>query len=88
MVIVPPYCGLPSLSHQLPVVVVVFLVVVGVVMVVVLVVGLDVVGVDVVDDSGVDDVVDVLQDARTSVVTMRQVSTIQIAPFFIQSSFL
>ena len=40
------------------------------------------VSVDVVD-VGVDVVVDVAQDAKTSDVTMRQVSTIQIAPLFI-----
>jgi hypothetical protein len=66
----PPYCGLPRLSHQFPVVVVV-VVIGGAVAVVVVVV-----------DVGVD-VVEVPQDAKTSDVTMRQVNTIQIAPLFI-----
>ena len=47
-------------------------------------VGVDVdvdVGVDILVDVEVD--VDVLQDTKTSDVTMRQVSTIQIAPLFI-----
>jgi len=82
---VPPYCGLPRLSHQLPLAaVVVDIVVVGVVgmtVVVDVVVRVDV-------DVGVDvDVVDVAQDAKTSDVTMRHVSTIQIAAFFIYNSF-
>jgi hypothetical protein len=81
----PPYIGLPSLSHQCPVVavVVVVFVVVGddeVVVVVVLVVEGVVVGVVV--------VLDVVQDAKTNDVTIRQVSTIQIAPLFIHTSFL
>ena len=42
-----------------------------------------VVGIDVVVDVGVD-VLNELQDAKTSDITMRQVNTIQIAPFFIQ----
>ena len=37
-------------------------------------------------DASVIDVVDVLQDARTSEITMRQVSAIQINPLFISSS--
>jgi hypothetical protein len=52
----------------------------AVLLVVVVVVG---VGVDV----DVDVVVDVAQDAKTSDVTMRHVSTIQIAPLFIWTSF-
>jgi hypothetical protein len=89
-VIIPPYCGLPRLSHQLPVpAVVVGFVEVGavlavvtggeVVFVVVVVVVMGAVAVEV-------DVVDVLQDARTSEITMRQVSAIQINPLFISSS--
>jgi hypothetical protein len=89
-VIIPPYCGLPRLSHQLPVpAVVVGFVEVGavlavvtggeVVFVVVVVVVMGAVAVEV-------DVVDVLQDARTSEITMRQVSAIQINSLFISSS--
>jgi hypothetical protein len=60
-------------------------VVVGVVAVVVVFVV--VVVVLVVVDVGVDVVVFVVQDARTSDVTMRQVNNIQMVPFFIQTSF-
>ena len=76
---VPPYVGVPSLSHQFPVTVVVVEVEVGGAVVVVVVVVVDV-GVDVVV------VVVLLQDAKTIDVTMRQVSAIQIAPFFIHTS--
>jgi uncharacterized membrane protein len=81
--IVPPDCGVPRLSHQLPVTVVV----VGAAVVVAVAVGWVVVVVvvvvmDVVVDVGMD-VVDVAQDAKTRDVTMRQVSTIQIIPLFI-----
>jgi hypothetical protein len=88
MVIVPPYCGVPRLSHQVPVatVVVVDAVVVGTV-VVTLVVGFVVwVGVVVVVDVEIDVVPE--QDTKTSDVIMRNVSTIQIAPLFIHTSFL
>jgi len=78
----PPYCGLPRLSHQFPVTaVVVAVVVVGVVVVVVVVVVVLVVDVGV----EVDDVV-LLHDAKTSDATTRQVSSIQVIPFFIQTS--
>jgi len=86
-VIVPPYCGLPSLSHQLPVVaVVVTVVVIGTDVEVTFVVGA---GTDEEMGEGVDVEVDVLvdvdvpQDAKTSDVTMRQIITTQIAPLFI-----
>ena len=80
----PPYWGFASLSHQLPTVVLVEVVggaVVG------LDVGVDV-GVDVGAEIEVVVVVDFAQDAKTSDVTMRQVSTIQIAPLFITPSLL
>jgi hypothetical protein len=84
---VPPYVGVPSLSHQFPVTVVVVEVEVGGAVVVVVVV-VFVVVVVVVVDVGVDVVVVVvlLQDAKTIDATMRQVSAIQIAPFFIHTS--
>jgi hypothetical protein len=82
----PPDCGVPSESHQFPVGVVVVEVVVGVVVVVVLVVVVVVLVVVVVDVGVV--VVDLEQDAKTIDVTMRQVNIIQMAPFFIQTSFL
>ena len=53
-------------------------------------VGVDVeveVGFDVTVDVGVEVVLDVAQDANTSDVAMRQVTTIQIIPLFIQTSF-
>ena len=85
---VPPYCGVPRLSHQFPlaVVVVVFTEVVVVVVVEdavgVLVVDVVFVGVEV----GVEVWVDVLQDAKTKDATIRKVSTIQIVPFFNETS--
>jgi hypothetical protein len=92
-VIVPPYCGVPRLSHQFPVLVVVALTVTAVVVVditgvevVAEVTGVDVVVIADVIDVVVDveeDVVDVAQDANTRDTTMRQVNTIQIALFFI-----
>jgi len=85
MVSVPPYCGTPSLSHQCPVlaVVVAVVVVTGAVVVVFVVV---VVAIEV--EVAVEVVVVVLaQDARASDVTMRQVSSIQIDPFFITLLF-
>jgi len=86
MVNSPPYCGLPSLSHQFPVVIVVvavgFVVFAVAVMVarVVVLANVDVV-MDVVTDGMVD--VDVLQDPKTSDVTKSQASSTQITPFFI-----
>jgi hypothetical protein len=85
---VPPYVGLPRLSHQFPVTAVVVEVEVGgaVVVVVVVVVVFVVVAVLVGADVDVVVVVVLLQDAKTIDVTMRQVSAIQIAPFFIHTS--
>ena len=89
MVSVPPYCGVPRLSHQFPVEVAVTAVVTAVVDVVDVVVCRLVVVVVVVAAAGVVEVVEVVvvdfeeQDAKTSDVTIRQVSTIQITPFFI-----
>jgi len=84
----PPYCGLPSLSHQCPVVEadVVVVLAVAVVVVLAVVVGIEVC-VEVVVDVLVDDVVDVAQDARASDVTKRQLSAIQIAFLFINLLF-
>jgi hypothetical protein len=84
----PPYCGLPRLSHQLPVPeVVVGFVEVGAVLTVVSGGAVVLVVVVVVVTMAVDvAVVDVLQEARTSDITMRQVSAIQIVPLFMSSS--
>ena len=88
---IPQYCGLPRLSHQFPVAKVVTetaaVVTVDVlveeavvdIFVLVLIDVAEVVEVDVVDEA---------QDAKTSDVTIRKVSTIQIIPLFIQNSFL
>ena len=83
----PPYCGLPNLSHHLPVdavgvdvaawVVDTVVVTFGVVVVVVIVVVCEVV------DACVGVVDDVVQEAKTSDVTIRQVKTIQNIPLFI-----
>ena len=85
-VIVPPYWGVPRLSHQFPVevevavtAVVAAALVVDVVLEVDIVVEVVVTVVDVV----VVVVVDELQDAKTSEITMRLVSATQIIPFFI-----
>jgi hypothetical protein len=85
---VPPYCGVPRLSHHFPVAVVVTAVVTAEVDVVdVGIIAVDVVDVVVVGITFVVDVVSVvlddLQDANTIDITMRHVSTIQINPFFI-----
>ena len=78
MVIVPPYCGVPSESHQFPAalvvvgVVVATAVVVGVVAVVEVLAAVDVVVV------GVDVVVDELQDASNIVVTSKTLKPNQI----------
>jgi predicted TIM-barrel enzyme len=87
---VPPYCGVPRLAHQFPVVVVVAEVVKGdiVGIVVGVVVGVDItvdVGVDLAVDVEVDN--DVLQDAKTIDVNIIKVSTPQINPFFKWTSF-
>ena len=90
-VIVPPYCGWPRLSHQFPPAeVVVDFVKVGAVLAVEIggEVGLVAVVVVVAGAVEVDvDVVDVLQDAKISDITKRQVSAIQIIPLFISSSY-
>jgi len=94
-VITPPYCGVPKLSHQFPVEVVVVVTTtvvdvfvwgdVVVTLVVVAVVALAVVDI-VVDDVVV--VVDELQDANTNESTIRLVNATPIIPFFIAASFL
>jgi len=85
-VIVPPYCGVPWESHQFPVALVVVAVVVVAVVAVVEVFVVVVVLVVVV--VVVDDVVFVVQDAKIIAVTIRQESTIQVIPLFIQTSLL
>jgi hypothetical protein len=86
----PPYCGVPRLSHQFPVVTVVVVLVVetGVVVVVVVVVFVVVVVLPGEVDIDVVGVVVSLQDAKTIDITMRQVSAIQIVPLFIHTSFI
>jgi hypothetical protein len=86
IVIAPPYCGVPRLSHQLPVEVVVTAVVVDCVVVPVVltidvVVVLVVVTIEVVD-VGVDVVVDDLQDANNIAVTINKLKPNQITLFF------
>jgi hypothetical protein len=82
---VPPYCGLPSLSHQLPDIPVVEVVVTLVVVVVEVVEtgATVVVWVVVLEAVVVLVVVDVPQDAKTIDATMRRVMTSQKVPFFI-----
>ena len=84
---VPPYCGLPSESHQWPVGadVTVDLDVTTAEVVVVELVGTTVEVVFVVVVVVV--VLELLQDARMSDVTMRHPSAVQINPFFKVSSF-
>jgi hypothetical protein len=81
----PPYCGLPNLSHQFPVSAVEVDVATWVVDVVVVTFGVVVVVVVVcvVVDACVGVVDDVVQEASTSDVTIRQVKTIQNIPLFI-----
>jgi hypothetical protein len=85
MVIVPPYCGVPSESHQFPAA----LVVVGVVVATAVVVGVVALGIVVVAVVevlavvdvvvvGVDVVVDELQDASNIVVTSKTLKPNQI----------
>jgi hypothetical protein len=95
MVIVPPYWGVPRVSHHFPVVVVVAVMVVAVdvvdvvvdimavVVVVVVTVGVVVVAVVVVAV-----VFDELHDARTSESTRRKVMITQTALFFISLLFI
>jgi len=83
IVIVPPYCGVPRLSHQLPaIVVVVVAIVVGAVVAVVLVVVDVFVSVDVVDDVAVDVLVDVVQDAINIAAISKKLKPNQINLFF------
>jgi hypothetical protein len=85
-VIVPPYFGVPRLSHQSPAAeVVVGAVVVTLAEVVVVVFLILVVVAAVVVDG--DDVVLVIQDAKMRDATRIKVSTIQVIPLFIQTSF-
>jgi hypothetical protein len=93
IVIVPPYRGVPRLSHQFPVedvVVAVAAVVVVLVGVDAVIAVVDVVMIDVVVVLVVDVVVDVvvaeLQDDNTTDITTRLVSSIQKNPFFISTS--
>jgi hypothetical protein len=86
MVSVPPYCGVPSLSHQFPAEpaeVVVGLADDIVAWIVVEVVVLAIVGavVDVV--AGIDIEVEVEHEAKIIDITMRQVKAIQVIPLFI-----
>jgi hypothetical protein len=91
MVSVPPYFGVPRLSHQFPIAaLVVTVVVVGMFVLVVVngefaVVVVVVVFVDV--DMEVEVDVDLAQDVKISEVTTRQVDTIQMAPLFMFPSF-
>jgi hypothetical protein len=87
---VPPYCGLPSLSHQLPVVPVAEVVVAFVVVVVEVVdtVATVVVWVVVLEAVVVVVVVDVPQDAKTIDATMSRVMTSQKVPFFISPPYI
>jgi hypothetical protein len=90
---VPPYCGVPSLSHQFPVPVVVAVTVVAVDVVEVVVDVIAAVVVVVVVSAGgvvaaVVAVVDELQDAKTTEATSRNVTNPQMTPFFINVSFL
>jgi hypothetical protein len=79
MVIVPPGCGVPSESHQLPVAAVVVAVVVGGTAVLVVVVDA---GMDVVVDVGMDVVVDVAQDASSIAATSKKLKPNHINLFF------
>ena len=94
-VIVPPYWGVPRLSHQFPVEVVDTIVVtaavdvveVGAIVEVVVVATFEVVVVVVVDVVvGALVVVDEEQDANTSDIPRRKLSATQIIPFFIYTS--
>ena len=92
---VPPYCGVPRLSHQCPVGVVVTVVVPTADVVVDVVTVVTVADVEVVVDVldiGLVVVVDVVDDfthdAKINDVTMRQVSSTQIIPLFITPPFI
>jgi hypothetical protein len=90
IVISPPYCGFPSLSHQLPEVVVVGIVEVVVVAIDVLVVlgAVMVVVVVEVAAGAVVEVVEVVHDASSMESIISPVNVIQITPFFIQTPSL
>ena len=84
---VPPYCGVPSLSHQFPVVAVVVGVVVLVLVMVDVVFVVDVVDVfDVFID--VEVVVDVAQDATSIAAAIKKLKPNQITLFFNSNSYL
>ena len=89
--ICPPYCGLPSESHQFPVavvVVVVAVVVCGKVVVVLVVVDVAVLIDVVVDvDMDVEIVVDVAQDTSSIVATIKKLKPNQTSLFFIFYSY-
>lgn len=89
IVIVPPYCGVPSLSHQLPALVVVAVTVgvkVGCGVVVGVKEGVGIVAVEVtlvvVFDVGADVVLDVAQDASNIAATIKKLEPSQIILFF------
>jgi hypothetical protein len=83
-VTVPPYCGVPSESHQFPVeAVVVTVVVIGVVVVEVVVVVVVLVVVVTIVDVGVDVFVDVEQDAISMEATIKRLKHNHIILFFI-----
>ena len=96
MVIVPPYCGAPSLSHQFPVEVVVTVVDVGSDAKLVVDVGIDAevvvdgsdakLVVDVGSDSVVVVVLDLLHDASSIAATRKMLKLNQITLFFINTS--
>jgi len=87
-IISPPYWGTPRESHQWPLVgIAVVVVAVACEVVAVVVLGVVVIVVSVTFD--VVAVVDfVLQDTKSSDVTMKQVNTIQIVPLFTWASYL
>ena len=88
----PPYCGVPRLSHQFPVLVVVVLTVTGVDVEAAVVVVDDVIGeANIVVDvalvvTGVVIGVAKLHDANSNDVTRRRLSDTKIIPFFIETS--
>jgi hypothetical protein len=87
-VMVPPYCGLPNLSHQFPVALVDVIVGPDVVVNVLVDFGVDVgvkAGVDVEVNVLVD--VDAVQDDKSTDAINIPVSAIQIITFFISSSY-
>jgi hypothetical protein len=85
----PPYVGIPSLSHQFPVLAVeVTVCVIGCAVVVVVAALLVVLVVEVAEViMDVEVVLDLLQDASTKDVAIRKVNAIQIILLFISSSY-